>query len=103
MPIDVDILDHGVLGPILRRGMEQGRQQGLQEGMQRGVQEGIQRGAQEGRREGRQAVLHQMLEVRFGTLPLRVANRLSQLSVEELDNLAVLFVHAKRLEELFPF
>jgi predicted transposase YdaD len=46
MPIMHDILDHEVIGPAIRRGLEQGRQQGMQQGLEQGMQQGLEQGMQ---------------------------------------------------------
>jgi len=77
MPILNDIMDHEVIGPAIRQGLEQGRH------------------------EGRSNVLKRQLEKRFGSLPEWVEPRLSALSVSELDDLAVRVFDVTRIEELF--
>jgi predicted transposase YdaD len=74
MPILNDIMNHEVIGPLIRQG----------------------------RQEGRQDVLHRQLEKRFGHLPAWVETRLKSLSGADLDDLAVRILDAHRLEELFP-
>jgi hypothetical protein len=74
MPILNDIMDHEVIGPLIRQG----------------------------RQEGRQDVLHRQLEKRFGHLPAWVETHLKSLPGADLDDLAVRILDAHRLEELFP-
>ncbi len=74
MPILNDILDHEVIGPAIRQGLQQGRRD----------------------------ILNRQLEKRFGPLPNAVATQLAALSETELDRLALLLLDASSLAELFP-
>jgi len=69
MPILNDILDHQVLGPVFRQGLEEGRQEGLQEGEQK----------------TREQMLRRAIENRFGVVSAPIQARLAQLSPEEWD------------------
>jgi hypothetical protein len=82
MPILLDIMDHSVIGPAIRKGLEQGRQ--------------------EGRKQALQGVLARQIKRKFGSLPTRVKSRLAKLSEPELDDLALRLLDASQLEELFP-
>lgn len=53
MPIDLDIRDHEVLGPMIIKAEQKGRQEGLREGLQ----------------AGELTVLRRLIEKRFGALP----------------------------------
>jgi predicted transposase YdaD len=86
MPILNDIMDHEVIGPAIRQGLAQGLAQGLEQGRDKGHRE----------------LLRLLLEKRFGTLPEFVENRLTNLSASQVDEMAIRFVDATRLEELFP-
>ena len=71
------LLDHDLLGPAIRQGME--------EGMQR---EGL-------------LMVRRMLEKRFGALPPAIEQHLAQLAVAELESLSLRLLDATSLEELF--
>jgi predicted transposase YdaD len=88
MPIDVDIHEHEVLGPMLREEREEGRREGRQEGRR------------EGRQEGELAVLRRQIEKRFGALPIWASERLVALTVSELEELGERVLDAKSVEEL---
>lgn len=92
MPIDVDIRDHEVLGPMFR----EARQEGLQEGRKVGLQEGRNAGLQ----EGEFAILRRLIEKRFGTLPLWAYEKLRALPPVALEDLSDRILDAGNLEDL---
>jgi flagellar biosynthesis/type III secretory pathway protein FliH len=106
MPILNDILDHEVIGPAIREGLQkglaQGLQQGMEQGLQQGMEQGLQQGMEQGLQKGRREVLRLQLEKRFGPMPHAAAARLSAQSETELDQLALRLLDASTLEELFP-
>jgi len=77
MPIMHDIMDHKIIGPAIRRGLEQGRKE-----------EGL-------------VMLRRQLAKRFGQLPAWVEQRLATLSLTELEDLSLAFLDAKTIGELF--
>ena len=81
MPVDLDIKEHKIIGPILRKAVEQGRQ--------------------EGRQEAASEIVRRLIEKRFGALPQWAERRLRQCTQAEADDLAMKFVDAKTLEEMF--
>jgi predicted transposase YdaD len=85
MPILNDIMDHKVIGPAIREGLEQGRREG----------------SEQGRREEAAGILRRLIIKRFGPLPVSVENRLGQLSSAELEDLCERFVDATSVAELF--
>jgi hypothetical protein len=93
VPILNDILDHEVLGREFKHGLQQGLQQGVQQGLQQGVQQGAQQEAL--------AMLHGLLEGRFGVLPAWVEQKLANRSVAELEKISVRVLNARSIEELF--
>ena len=97
MPILDSILDHEVIGPAIRQGLQKGMEQGLQQGMEQGLQQGLQQGRQ---REGL-AIVRGLLEKRFGTLPTAVEQHLTQISIADLEGLSLRLLDAQSLEELF--
>jgi hypothetical protein len=80
MPIDVDIRDHEVLGPMFKEEWQQGRQAG--------------------RAEGELAVLRRLIEKRFRALPAWASEKLAALSAPELEDLSDRLIDAGTLEEL---
>jgi len=85
MPVDLDIMDHKILGPAIRKGIAEGLERGMEKGMEA---------------EARQ-FLRQLVEKRFGALPAWAEKRLAEVSREEAEELGLKFVDAKTLEEMF--
>jgi len=86
MPILDDIMDHSVLGPVLRQGREEGLKEGLKEGRE-----------DMGRRISRRSIAR-----RFGTVPVWVEARLASLSADELEALNDRLPEVSDIKELFP-
>jgi predicted transposase YdaD len=80
MPIDLDIREHEVLGPMFREAEQKGRQ--------------------EGRYEGEITILRRQLEKRFGALPGWAVEKLAALSASELEDLSERVLDGKSMEEL---
>lgn len=80
MPILDDIMDHEILGPAIRRGLQQGRQ--------------------EGRQEGEQAIVMRQIEKRFGAVPVWARQRLEAMSAPDIEEAALRLLDAHSLEEL---
>ena len=95
MPILNDILDHDLLGPEIRRGIQLGREEGLQEGLRKG--------RQEGRQEAGITLLRRLLERRFGPLPEWVISNLENRSLAALEALFDRALDAPSLEELLRY
>jgi predicted transposase YdaD len=76
MPIDVDIREHEVLGPMFKEA------------------------EQKGRREGELTILRRLIEKRFGALPRWAGEKLAALSPSELEDLSEWVLDAKNVEEL---
>jgi hypothetical protein len=93
MPIMHDILDHEIIGPAIKQGIQEGILQGRQLGLQLGLQQGMQ---QEGI-----SILRRLIEKRFGPLPASAEDRLTRLSVAELEDLSLRVLDAKGMDELF--
>ena len=85
MPIHYDIRDHEVIGPVIR----QERAQALAEG------------EKAGRRQEAVSLLQRQLTTRFGTLSTTTTRRLAKLTLAELEDLAIRFVTAKNVNDLF--
>jgi len=88
MPIDLDIRDHEVLGPLFIKAE------------QKGIQEGLQKGRQEGLHAGKIAVLQRQIEKRFGALPRWVRVKLEDMPAPELEDLIERVLDATSLAEL---
>jgi predicted transposase YdaD len=88
MPIDLDIRDHEVLGPMFIEAEQKGRWEGRQEGRR------------EGRQEGELIVLRRLIEKRFGPLPGWAGEKLAALPVSALEDLSERVLDAKSVEEL---
>ena len=84
MPIDLDIRDHEVLGPIIIEAEQKGRREGLREGLQ----------------VGERTVLRRLIEKRFGALPSWAGEKLATLSASELENLSDRVLDATSVDEL---
>jgi predicted transposase YdaD len=53
MPITADIMDHKIIGPAIREGLEKGRKEGLRLGMKKGLEQGLEKGVEQGLEEGK--------------------------------------------------
>ena len=80
MPILNDILDHEVLGREYKKGVQQGRQ--------------------EGRQEGELTILRRQIQKRFGTIPNWADERLTRLSIAELENLSLRLLEVDTIQDL---
>ncbi|MES1257214.1 MAG: DUF4351 domain-containing protein [Acidobacteriota bacterium] len=80
MPILNDIMDHEVIGPLLRRGMELGRI--------------------DGRIDGERHIVLHMLTQRFGPVPDWAKNRIEKMSTAEIEDIAARLLVAPGLEAL---
>ncbi len=89
MPIHYDIRDHETIGPMIR----QERAEALAEGLEKGQKAG--------RRQEAVSLLERQMTARFGTLPATTTRRLAKLTLAELEDLAIRFVTAKNVNDLF--
>jgi predicted transposase YdaD len=96
MPILNDIMDHEVIGPLLRQGMEIGRIDGRIEGRVEGRVEG----RIEGLIEGERRIILLQLSHRFGTVPAWAKNRIERMSAAEVAGVAARLLNASGLEDL---
>lgn len=78
MPVTESILDHDVIGPVYRSGMEKGRL------------------------DGERAIVSRLLEKRFGPLSASVVERLNLSSTAALEEIGTRLLDASSLEEVFP-
>jgi predicted transposase YdaD len=65
-----------------------------------GFERGIHQGRQEGRQEGQRSLILLLLEQRLGSLPIAIHDRLAQLSLPQLETLAIALLHFSTLAEL---
>jgi hypothetical protein len=84
MPIDLDIRDHEVLGPMIIKAEQKGRQEGLREGLQ----------------AGELTVLRRLIEKRFGALPSWAFEKLAAMPASELETLSERVLDARSVDEL---
>jgi hypothetical protein len=77
MPITEDIMDHDILGPAIRQGLEQGRV------------------------EGEQTVVMRQIEKRFGPVPAWVRQRIEAMPAPKVEETALRLLDARSLEDLF--
>jgi predicted transposase YdaD len=84
MPIDLDIRDHEVLGPIIIKAEQKGRQEGRQEGLQ----------------AGELTVLRRQIEKRFGALPRWAGEKLAAMPASQLEELSERVLDATSVDEL---
>ena len=80
MPIDIDIREHEVLGPMFKEAEQKGLQKGLQ--------------------VGELTILRRLIEKRFGALPGWAGEKLAALPASELEDLTERVLDAKSVEEL---
>ncbi len=122
MPVTESLLDHDLLGPILRKGIAVGRQegrdeglkqgldrglkQGLDQGIKQGLDQGLKQGLDKGVKQGRQAeavaMLRRILIGRFGHVPSTVQERLESRTVRQLEDLVDRALRVETLGDLFP-
>ena len=81
MPIHYDIRDHQVFGPMMRQERAEGEMAG--------------------RRQEAVSLLERQMTARFGTLSTTTTRRLAKLTLPELEELAIRFVTAKNVNDLF--
>jgi hypothetical protein len=80
VPILNDILDHEVIGPEIKKGIQKGELIGRQK-------EGL-------------TILRRLIKKRFGSVPNWAEERLAKLSAKELEQLSVRVLDAKSIETL---
>ena len=86
---------------LMQKGRQEGRQQGHQEGHQEGRQEGLQTGLRKGLRQGRQDDILEALELRFGQVPVGLAEEVRL--VDDNDKLRSLLRAAIQCANLEAF
>ncbi len=101
MPILDDIMDHPILGPRIRRGMEDGRAKGLAEGLAEGQARGLAEGQARGLAEGERRAILRQIGKRFGPVPDWARGRLEALTPDELERIELRLLDAPTLEDIF--
>ena len=86
MPILLDIMDHDVIGPAIRKGRKEGKAEGRLEG----------------KIDEASAIAQRQLAARFGPLSHATKKRLAKLNLPELEDLTIRLLTAKSITELFP-
>jgi predicted transposase YdaD len=89
----IDIMENKVLGPAIRKGLEQGRQLGRQEGREEG--------REEGRALERRELLRDLLEDRFGKLPAWAETKIAAAAPETLKSWSLQVHRVDSLADLF--
>jgi hypothetical protein len=84
MPIDLDIRDHEVLGPMIIKAELKAQQKGRQDGLQ----------------AGELTVLRRLIEKRFGALPGWASEKLGAMQAPELEDLSERVLDAASVDEL---
>ena len=84
----------------MQQGLQQGMQQGLQQGMQQGIQQGMQQGMQQGQQQGQAELLLRLLNRRFTTVSLRLAERVRRVPSDEMPGLLDIALTAATLDEV---
>ena len=85
---------------VERIGMQQGLQQGMQQGLQQGIQQGMQQGMQQGQQQGQAELLLRLLNRRFTTVSLRLAERVRRVPSDEMPGLLDIALTAATLDEV---
>ena len=101
MPIHYDIRDHETIGPMMRQERAEGIAEGKAEGLAEGEAKGLAEGEKAGRRQEAVSLLERQMTARFGTLSTTTTRRLAKLTLPELEDLAIRFVTAKNVNDLF--
>jgi len=89
MPIHYDIRDHQVFGPMMRQERAEG------------IAEGLEKGEKAGRRQEAVSLLERLIVTRFGAISSTTKRRMAKLNLAELEDLAIRFVTAKNVNDLF--
>ena len=68
--------------------LERGFQQGIEQGLEQGIEKGIEQGLEKGEQLALQRTILNILQLRFGSIPLEITAQLEQASVEKLREFA---------------
>ena len=72
----IDIMENKVIGPAIRKGIEQGREEGIEQGRAQGREEGKEEGREEGKEQGERDMLVRLLSRKFGVLPMQTLRKI---------------------------
>jgi hypothetical protein len=76
-----------VVMEIVTSWMEKGIERGIEQGIERGIEQGLQRGLQRGKKEEARALIWRQLRRRIGDITPEVQERISLLSLTQLEDL----------------
>jgi hypothetical protein len=94
--------DHNTMIKLAtERGIMLGIEQGIEQGIERGRITGREEGLEQGQREASLALLHDILQMKFGTVPEWAWQRLQAASIATLRQLSVVVLRATTIEEVF--
>jgi hypothetical protein len=80
MPITENILDHELIGPAYKKGLQEGEQRGFE--------------------RGELTVLRRQIAKRFGAIPAWLEERLAQCSARDLEVLSERVLDAQNVDDL---
>ena len=89
MPIVINLLDHAIYGPRLRKAMKEGRERGRR------------KGREEGRDEAARRIVRLLIEKRFRKVPDWAEERLNAMSAADVEDLSLAILEAPTLKSLF--
>ncbi|QGZ89615.1 Rpn family recombination-promoting nuclease/putative transposase [Microcystis aeruginosa] len=75
-------------------------QEALEEGIEQGIEQGIERGREEGELSAKKSLILRQLNLKLGSIPLKVEQKIKQLNPNQLDNLALALLAFSDLEDL---
>jgi predicted transposase YdaD len=75
-------------------------QEALEEGREEGIERGIERGRQEGELSAKKSLILRQLNLKLGSIPLKVEQKIKQLNPNQLDNLALALLDFSDVEDL---
>jgi len=85
---------------ILEEGRQAGREEGLEQGLEKGLEQGLEKGLEQGREQGLRDDVLAALEVRFGSVPAALAERVREMRGRpELEALLRRAIVVESLEE----
>jgi hypothetical protein len=105
MPIDLDIRDNKIIGPLILRALEKTSievtRQMTQQVTEQVTQQVTQQVTEQVTQQITKLILRRQIEKRFGTIPPWADERLQESSQAEAEELAMKVIDARTMEELF--
>ena len=89
MALTIDINEHTIFGPMLRKATE------------RGIEKGVRKGLEQGRITEARELCLSLATRKFGKLPVRIAMRIDAMTTVQLAQLSLKVLDATRPEDLF--